>query len=88
VGEICEIPAENYSQPMVEDTRQPLPLVGDEREILTAFDDPDQDFDRSTATRWRPWRSGGRSATGPGSGSMARPATRAHPPAWKVPVSR
>ncbi|HZJ06412.1 MAG TPA: DinB family protein [Nocardioidaceae bacterium] len=32
-----EVPAENYSQPWSDDSRPPLPLVGDEREILTAF---------------------------------------------------
>lgn len=34
---MTEIPAENYAQPWAGDTRSPLPLVGDEREILTAF---------------------------------------------------
>ncbi|TKA11002.1 DinB family protein [Actinacidiphila oryziradicis] len=32
-----EIPPENYSPQWASDTRKPLPLVGDEREILTAF---------------------------------------------------
>lgn len=31
------IPAENYAQPWAAGTRTALPLVGDEREILTAF---------------------------------------------------
>jgi uncharacterized damage-inducible protein DinB len=32
-----QIPAENYAQPMTGDARPPLPDVGGEREILTAF---------------------------------------------------
>ncbi|MET8678425.1 DinB family protein [Streptomyces sp. NPDC004647] len=32
-----EIPAENYAQAWASDARTALPLVGDEREILTAF---------------------------------------------------
>ena len=34
---MSEIPEENYSQAWAGDTRRPLPLVGDEREILTTF---------------------------------------------------
>jgi len=34
---MSEIPVENYAQTWAADTREPLPLVGDEREILTAF---------------------------------------------------
>lgn len=34
---MTQIPAENYSPLWAEDTRPPLPLVGDEREILTAY---------------------------------------------------
>ena len=33
---MTEIPAENYAQPWAPDTRDALPLVGDERMILTA----------------------------------------------------
>ncbi len=32
-----EIPADNYSQTWSDDPRQPLPLQGDERELLVAF---------------------------------------------------
>jgi Protein of unknown function (DUF664) len=32
-----EVPAENYSPVWADDTRSPLPLVGDERETLTAY---------------------------------------------------
>ncbi|NYE46580.1 putative damage-inducible protein DinB [Spinactinospora alkalitolerans] len=34
---MTDIPAENYAQTWAADTRDPLPLVGGEREILTAF---------------------------------------------------
>jgi Protein of unknown function (DUF664) len=34
---MADIPAENYSQPWAMDSRVPLPLVGDEREVLTAY---------------------------------------------------
>jgi hypothetical protein len=34
---VSDIPAENYTQPWTGDTRAPLPLVGDEREILTSL---------------------------------------------------
>jgi uncharacterized damage-inducible protein DinB len=34
---MAEIPAENYAQPWAADTRSAPPLVGEEREILTAF---------------------------------------------------
>ncbi|GAA3444461.1 DinB family protein [Planomonospora venezuelensis] len=34
---MTEIPAENYSRPMDAGARPALPLVGDEREVLTAF---------------------------------------------------
>ncbi len=34
---MTDIPAEIYSQPWADDRRSTLPLVGDEREILTAF---------------------------------------------------
>jgi hypothetical protein len=34
---VTEIPAENYSRPWATSDRTPLPRVGDEREILTAF---------------------------------------------------
>jgi hypothetical protein len=34
---VTEIPAENYSQPWATDARRALPLIGAEREILTAF---------------------------------------------------
>jgi len=34
---MTQIPAENYSPLWPDDTRPPLPLVGDEREILTTF---------------------------------------------------
>ena len=33
---MTEIPAENYARPWAPDTRDALPLVGDERMILTA----------------------------------------------------
>lgn len=33
---MAEIPEENYAQPWTPDTRNALPLVGDERTILTA----------------------------------------------------
>jgi hypothetical protein len=33
---MTEIPAENYARPWAADTRDPLPLIGDERTILTA----------------------------------------------------
>ena len=36
LGGMTEIPAENYAQPWAADTRDPLPLTGDERAILTA----------------------------------------------------
>jgi Protein of unknown function (DUF664) len=36
-GFVTEIPAENYAQAWAADTRQPLPRMGNEREILTAF---------------------------------------------------
>ena len=32
-----DVPEENYSPTWAEDTRAPLPMVGDEREILTAY---------------------------------------------------
>jgi uncharacterized damage-inducible protein DinB len=34
---MTEIPPQNFSPTWADDTRQPLPRVGDEREILTAF---------------------------------------------------
>jgi uncharacterized damage-inducible protein DinB len=34
---MTSVPPQNYSPLWAADTRQPLPLVGDEREILTAF---------------------------------------------------
>ena len=34
---MTQIPDENYAQSWTDDTRQDLPLVGDEREILTAY---------------------------------------------------
>jgi hypothetical protein len=34
---VTEIPAENYSRPWATSERTPLPRVGDERKILTAF---------------------------------------------------
>jgi hypothetical protein len=34
---MTEIPAENYSPTWADDSRAALPLVGDEREILTAI---------------------------------------------------
>ena len=34
---MTEIPPENYAQPWAADSRPALPLVGGEREILTAF---------------------------------------------------
>ncbi len=34
---MTEIPAENYSQPWATDARRALPLIGAEREMLTAF---------------------------------------------------
>lgn len=34
---VSDLPAENYAQRWPDDTRKPLPLVGGEREILTAF---------------------------------------------------
>jgi len=37
LGLMDEIPAENYSPQWSDDTRQPIPLEGDEREILTSF---------------------------------------------------
>ena len=38
-GVVTEIPPGNYAQRWGADTRVPLPRVGDEREILTAFPD-------------------------------------------------
>jgi hypothetical protein len=35
--DVTEIPPENYAQRWAADPREPPPLVGDEREILTAF---------------------------------------------------
>ncbi|MEZ0073906.1 hypothetical protein ABH927_003260 [Planotetraspora sp. GP83] len=37
LGGVTEIPAENYAPMWAEDTRTAPPLVGDEREILTAY---------------------------------------------------
>ena len=34
---MTQIPVENYSPRWSDDPRPPLPLVGDEREILTTF---------------------------------------------------
>jgi hypothetical protein len=37
LGAMTDIPAENYAQRWAGDPRPPVPLVGEEKEILTAF---------------------------------------------------